>query len=265
MNVHGDAVDDAQLLLRVDDRVAMHTSTPLGEVDPAVLGGVVGGDGDVLDALGHQHLGHLGHRAQTGGVLAAGHRDGCVVEDLERHRRARGDGCLDRELAAVEVGAIAHVLEEVGVFDERRRADPLGAFATHLGDTHDVTGLFARDDADHAVTTNPGTDERAFWHQQAGVVRAAGTEERRAHRLGAEGDPHRFGFAHGGELVGRNSQCQHTSQRIDEVVDGQRAVVGDQWLAIVIDLADDRRRIRGAVQDRRAHATPGSRSCLRRP
>ena len=248
VDVNGDAVDGAQLLLSLDDRVAVHDLNTAGQADAAVLRGVVGGDGDVLDTLSHQHLGHLRHRPQTGGILTTGHRHGRVVEDLERHGGAGGDRGLDGKLPTVEVGAIAHVLEEVGVFDERRGADPLSAFATHLGDTGDVAGLLARDDADHAVTADAGADERTLGHEQAGVVWASRAEERRADRLDTEGNPYWIRLANRGELIDGNAQCQHASQRIDEIVDRQRAVVGDQRLAIVVDLADDSRRICRAIQ-----------------
>ena len=105
----------------------------------------------------------------------------------------------------MEVRAVAHVLEEVVIFDERRGADPLRAFATHLGDAGDMAGLFTRHDADHAVAADAGTDQRTLGNKQARVVRAAGAEERCAHGLDAQGDAYRLGLANGGELVCGNS------------------------------------------------------------
>jgi hypothetical protein len=64
VDVHGHAVDRAQLVLCGDDRVAMHDIDAARQVDAAVLRRIVGGDGDVLDAFGHQHARHLGNRAQ---------------------------------------------------------------------------------------------------------------------------------------------------------------------------------------------------------
>ena len=46
-------------------------------------------------------------------LLAAGHRDRVVEEDLERDVDAGRHRLPDRELAGVEVGAVAHVLEDV--------------------------------------------------------------------------------------------------------------------------------------------------------
>jgi hypothetical protein len=58
-----------------------------------------------------QHGRDLGYR-HARRQLPAGHRDHAVVEELEGDvRLCRGRGG-DRELAAVEVGAVAEVLEE---------------------------------------------------------------------------------------------------------------------------------------------------------
>jgi hypothetical protein len=67
--------------------------------------------------------------------LAAGHRDGVVVEDLVGDVDLGRDACAHGQRARVEVGAIAEVLEDViGFAGERRLADPRRAFAAHLGE-----------------------------------------------------------------------------------------------------------------------------------
>ena len=250
VDVHGDTVHATELHLCVDDGVAMDHVDTTRKIDAAVFAGIVSGDRDVLDTFGHEHPGHLRNAAQTGGVLPSRHRHGGVVQDLERHGRAGSDGRLNGQLTAVEVRAVAHVLEEVVIFDKWRGADPLSTFATHLRDAGDMTGLLARDDADHPVTTDACADQRSFWYEQPGVVRAAGTEERRSDSFSAERDPHRLGLADDGQLIDRDPQREDSPQRFDEVVRRQRAVVGDQRLAVVVQLANDGRRIGRAVQHR---------------
>ena len=74
----------------------------------------------------------LGHGHQAIGLLTAGHRHCRVVEDLEGHMRARGAGLSYRQRTAVREGAVTDVLEDMIDIGEKRRADPVGAFATHL-------------------------------------------------------------------------------------------------------------------------------------
>ena len=67
--------------------------------------------------LGHRDLAR--HRLALD-RLAARHRDGAVDEDLVGDVDVRGDGGADREQPGVEVGAVAHVLEDVRRLGEGR-------------------------------------------------------------------------------------------------------------------------------------------------
>ena len=120
------------------------------------------------DAVPVQHLGALGHGATpryfprssvvmmisctpscrslvaTSGTgrrpvasWPAGHGHRGVVEELEGDVDAGRHGGLHGELAGVEERAVADVLEQVRVVDERGDADPLAALAAHLGDAGD--------------------------------------------------------------------------------------------------------------------------------
>ena len=59
------------------------------------------------------------------GVLRAGHRDDLVVEQLVGDVHAGRDAGLHGELAGVEEGAVADVLEQVRHVGERGLPDPL--------------------------------------------------------------------------------------------------------------------------------------------
>ena len=85
---------------------------------------VVAGDEHAGDALGQERPRDGGERDGALGLLAARHGDRAVPEQLVGDVHAGRDGRLDRELAAVEVGAVADVLEHVGALGERRLADP---------------------------------------------------------------------------------------------------------------------------------------------
>ena len=205
---------------------------------PPVLGRIVGGDGDALDTLGHQHRSHLGDRTQAGRILtpvmatAALYRILNVMAVSEPPPPGRRVGRCGRS-------AVAHVLEEVVILDEGA-CRSMCTFAAHLGDAGDIAGLLARNDADHAMAANASTDQRPFRHEEAGVVGAAGAEEGRACGTRAEVDPHRLGFVNLRQLVSGHSQREHSagseSTRLSMV---ERAIVGDQRLAVVVELADD--------------------------
>ena len=106
--------------------------------------------------LGHVHLALR--------VLAAGHRHGAVVEQLERDVDAGGDGRAHGERAGVEVGAVAEVLDDVLAVDERRHADPLGALVAHRGEPGDVADPLGLHQGDHRVAPDASADERARGH-----------------------------------------------------------------------------------------------------
>ncbi len=108
-----------------------------------VLGGVLGQHDHRVDALGGQLAGERGHPPDLAlRLLGAGHRDDVVVEDLVGDVDPGGDRLLQRELAGVEVGAVAEVLEHVvDIGDERGGlADPQAALAAHLGQPDHLGG-----------------------------------------------------------------------------------------------------------------------------
>ena len=121
----------------------------------------------------------LQHRVALGplaDLLAAGHRHRVVVEHLVGDVHARGDALADGQQAAVEVGAVAEVGEDVLVVRERRLADPGHALAAHLREGAGAAVHPHR----HVVAADAGHRARAFGHARAGVVRAAAAEPGRA-------------------------------------------------------------------------------------
>ena len=103
-----------------------------------IFAGVVADDGDALHALGRDLPCHLVGREMPFRLLAAGHGDGVVVEQLVGEGNAGGDGPADRERAGMGIGAVAEILEDMAALRERRLADPVGAFAAHLGEAGGV-------------------------------------------------------------------------------------------------------------------------------
>ena len=124
--------------------------------------------------------------------LAAGHRDRAVDEQLVGDVHTRRHGGADREQARVEVGAVAHVLEDVRHRGEGRLADPVGALGTHLRDRE---GAPLRDPDGHAVAADAalarcepsGTTVDVLCgqpEQKLGRRRSAGGRRRRGGREG---------------------------------------------------------------------------------
>src|ERR671926_394838 len=75
--------------------------------------------------------------SQTGGLimtLAAGHRDGVVVEDLVGDVGLGGDRLADGENAGVEISAVAEIRKNVVLVGEGRNANPRHALAAHMGE-----------------------------------------------------------------------------------------------------------------------------------
>ena len=145
-------------------RVRSHTATRLGvrpEVGAAVAGEVVGGDDDPLDPFEEELLHDAGHVHLALRVLAAGHRHGAVVEQLEGDVDAGGDGGTHGERAGVEVRAVADVLDDVLAVDERRHPDPLRALVAHRREPGDVADPLGLHQGDHRVAADASADERA--------------------------------------------------------------------------------------------------------
>ncbi len=135
------AFDLAELALHRVQRVAVldrrcRSGMP---VTTSVFLRLVGHDDDLHRALGAHALRDLHHAVAFGPLahlLAAGHGDRVVVEDLVGDVHARGDALANRQNAAVEVGAVAQVGEHVLVVAERLLPDPGHALAAHLGEAH---------------------------------------------------------------------------------------------------------------------------------
>ena len=154
--------------------------------------------GPLLDVVRQQHdrlhafaahlVRDLRHGQRAVDRLAAGHRDRVVVEDLVGDVDAGRDRLADRQRAAVEVGAVAEVLEHVLGVGERRLARPGHAFAAHVG----VGVGAAVHPRDHVVATDAAERARTFRHHGRGVVRAARAVVRHARELRAR--QREFGF-----------------------------------------------------------------------
>ena len=179
---HGEARRVAELAL---DRVEVVAVADLDARREAgahrVFLGLVGDHHDALGAL-RPPPGWLicGTVMLALGGLAAGHRDGVVEEDLVGDVDAGRRRGADREQAANGIGAVAEVLEDVLLAGERRLADPVGAFAAHVGAGR---GAARRHPDRHGVAADAGAGAAALGHLGRGVVRAARAEEGRALRL----------------------------------------------------------------------------------
>jgi hypothetical protein len=145
---------------------------------PRWRSGIVGHDGDAPHALGSDLGGDLRHADLGIRRLAAGHGDGGVDQDLVGHRRACGDGGADGERAAMGIGAVAHVGEDVLRLGEVLLADPGHALAAHVGEQVAVAVHVLGE----VVAADAGQGMAALGHARRGVVRAARAEEGRADR-----------------------------------------------------------------------------------
>ena len=98
-----------------------------------------------------------------GDLLAPGHGNSRVVEELVRDVDAGRDGGADREAAGMVKGAVADVLEQVVAFHEGRQADPVCALAAHLGEADQVTDALRVHPHDHGMAPDSGTYHGALW------------------------------------------------------------------------------------------------------
>ena len=207
---------------------------------------VVGGDDDFLDAIGEQVRYHVGHRVRAGDCLPAGHRGMRVTQQLEGDVGVGRGGIADRQAARMGVGAVAHVLEDVVGVGERRHADPLRAFGAHVRAHHDVPPHPHR----HRVATDACRDEAALDRLGRAVVRAARAIPGGADRGGQ--------LAPGVDLVQTREPLlgrfdagfarQAASQRAADHVGFELAVVRQQLALLLVELADDARRVGLAIQ-----------------
>ena len=138
---------------------------------------LVGDDDDAARAFGQHLMRDLRHGHRAFHRLAAGHGDRVVVENLVGDIDAGGGGGADRHQAAMGIGAVAEILENVALGGERRLPDPVDAFAAHMGQRR---GVAVGHEQRHAVAADAGHGAAAFRHPRRGVVRTARAEKRRA-------------------------------------------------------------------------------------
>ncbi|MNI03962.1 hypothetical protein D3C73_568750 [compost metagenome] len=156
------------------------------------LGDVVRQHHDGVDALGTHLPCDVRHAQRAVHRLPAGHRHRVVVEDLVGDVDAGRDRLADRQRSAVEIGAVAQVLEHVLGIGEGGLPGPRHAFATHVGE-----GVGAAvHPGHHVMATDAGQRTRAFRHGGGGVVRAAGAVVRNAREAGARQRKLGFLFLH---------------------------------------------------------------------
>ena len=246
---HRAALHHRQVFLGLDDPAATPHPHAHGQVAELVATEVVGGDDDLADTDREEHLHERHHVELAEGVLAAGHRHSAVVEHLVRDVRPVGHGRTDGAEAGVEQRAVADVLEQVLVVDERRHPEPLGPLVAHRGEADDVAHALGFHHQDQRVAADAGTDECAVGNLGGGVVRAPRTEVRRA--IDGEGDElSRLGWRRG-HAVGQSWLESRAQPRGDDV-GVHRAGEGEQRRIVGGTLAHDHGMI-GAAEERVLH------------
>ena len=168
-----DPLPVAQLALHPVERVAVIDGDAVRELPvEGVFLGLVGDHGDAAHPFRLELAGHALDRERPVHRLAAGHRDGVVVEHLVGDVDAAGDGSPDRENAGVEIGAVADVLEHVPGLGEGRLPDPARALAAHMGEGRCLAVHPLR----HVVAADSRQCAAPLRHLGRAVVRAAGAE-----------------------------------------------------------------------------------------
>ena len=211
-----------------------------------ILARLVGEHQDPAHALGVQLARELRHRHGPRRILAAGHRDRGVVQDLEGHVGAGRDRLADREGSRVEQRPVAELLEEVRHVHEGREAHPLGAFAPHLGDPDDVPPHVHGE----AVTADPAGRHRALGHDGRPVVGAPRAEVRRPRQGERERAlARRLDDRHSRpDRVEGDPAIEAPGDHAGDHVGIELAVGGDQDLAALVALADDAGAVRKLVE-----------------
>ena len=244
---HRDARLAAQLLLHLEHVLAWPHRHSGSEVRmPPVPVDVVGAHRDGADALGRQRPGQRRHVHQPGDVLATGHGDRRVVEQLEGDVDAGRDARPHGQAARVAERAVAQVLEQVAVADERREPDPVRALGAHRRGRHEGLAAVAGLEVDHAVAADATPGDRAHRHDGRAVVRAAAAEGGQAAGDLGERQP---GAAEA--RCGRRREVgQGPGENRDQAVGRQLTGDRHQRPPRTVALAPDRRRMPGLVHDR---------------
>ena len=215
--------------------------------------GIVAAHDDAAHALGGHRLGQLGHADGAGHVLAAGHGDGPVVEDLVGDVDASGHRSPHRQAGGVEERSVADVLEDVGPVGERRPADPGGALAAHL--VNDLGPVV--DPQGHGVAPHAGAHERALGSLRRAVVGAAAAPVRRSGHLcfagpgGGLDQPQAGLHRHrqGAHLAAQHSGAEPVGDDDRDPVGAQLTVGGHQPAAALVGLAHHPGSTGPAVED----------------
>ncbi len=231
-------------------KAPLHLEQFLAGMDPGVarpfgtdriFSGLVRHHRDLDHPLGLEQAGDAGHGERADlHLLAAGHGDRVVVEDLEGDVGARSDRGAHGQGTGVEEGAVADVLEDVPPLHEGRLAEPGGALATHLGE-----GRGPRiHPLHHEVTADAGDRPRALGKpERRAVVGTARTEP---------GHPLRRRAVGGARLRGLLEPLDATRERAisgglhdapaereGDAVGGKRAVAREEIGPVAIALAFD--------------------------
>ena len=196
--------------------------------------------------MGQQDRGDLGHADPVGGILATGHGDGAVVEQLVGHPHVGGDGRLDGQLSGMEEGPVADVLGEVLPLDEWGHPDPLAAFTAHGRDPGAPPDLVLLHEEDHPVATDTGADEGILGDLGSPVVGATGAE------VGGPLDRQREQGVLADRGLGREPVRQPGREALPEAdedrVGVQDPVVGHEGASVRVGLADDAGLVGAAVE-----------------
>ena len=252
---HGDAGDGPQPLLDAGQRVPAehrYARCPLRLLTPclltpAIARRVLGADHNLSDALSLQRAGQRRHVHQPDDVLAASHGNSRVVEDLEGNVRARRHGGPDGERPGVRQRAVAKVLDEVRLGDERLQPDPRNALGPHRRrrqvPASGVAGLEVHDPV--AADAAPG--QHPVRQHRRPVVRTAAAVSRRAARHRQRRGCRQEGKA--GPFRGRGQSGPEPAQDLRHRVGVQLPGQGGEGLAGAVALARDRGRDARLVQD----------------
>ena len=146
----------------------------------------------------------------------------------------------------MRIGAVAEILEDVLFVGERRLADPGDALAAHV---RDGVGAAGGNRQRHAVAADAGHGSAAVRNFRRGVVRAAGTEIRRALQfcstdaIGGTVESFELGktLLQRGAAMAELAQARHHGSRHH----GRRqlALARQQHRAALVALADDGRTL----------------------
>ena len=135
---HGGTRDRGQHTLCLIQTVAVPDFGATRQLHGIEARRVVGGDDDLVDAIGEQLGDHIDHRHFALDGLTTRHRGVGVAQQLEGDVDSGRCSIADRQAARVRIGTVAHVLEDVLGFGKGRHADPLRALGTHVRAHHHI-------------------------------------------------------------------------------------------------------------------------------